>query len=65
MGPNSKIYFPIPNSKRNCPSFFPADSLVHFHVLVVAEAASRGDQLGPLHFNQQLLEIEEAKEEGS
>ena len=45
-------------------SFFPADGLVHFHVLLVAEAASRGDQLGaPLHFNQELSEGEE--EEGS
>ena len=45
------------------PYFFSADSLVHFHVLLVAETASQGDQLGPLHFNQELSEGEE--EEGS
>ena len=53
-----------PSLKRKVSLLFPADSLVHFHVLLVAEAASRGDQLGaPLHFNQELSEGEE--EEGS
>ena len=35
----------------------------HFHVLLEAEAASRGDQFGTLHFNQELLK--EKEEEGS